>query len=376
LKSQEVDRKRRVGLFLQTWEKFFGPEELSESVASSTFDGTFDPMRYIASVVANAVEFSDLHETILEIEWDLKNYVLAEMSAGQALDDMLTVTGTTDCAWAATCKEYTEWMWPNTGSTVLEALGRLVVWWKEGHTGLLAARSAYDGDFAVDISPTVQSKIHIKVQGTKNQTIQVTQQLAWVASVFKIGCDGLAHSKLHVLPLPTASRNHFTLKMSALHQAPDVYASCWLPFFLGGVIASGFPTPERASEFGVEISFDAMIRLANVEYPVHYGNVIVFRGWSTLLFPVRASPDFTRIQWHFMSCDEPDDPRLTDALSSIRHIPNWKDCSLDLTRKARSFLGYCSSAEIYLGAKSFETQTSNDKSGARVEQSRMFGKRK
>jgi len=91
LKSQEVDRKRRVGLFLQTWEKFFGPEELSESVASSTFDGTSDPMRYIASVIANAVEFSDLHETILEIEWDLKNYVLAEMSAGQALDDMLTL---------------------------------------------------------------------------------------------------------------------------------------------------------------------------------------------------------------------------------------------------------------------------------------------
>jgi len=147
-------------------------------VASSTFDGTFDPMRYIASVVANAVEFSDLHETILEIEWDLKNYVLAEMSAGQALDDMLTVTGTTDCAWAATCKEYTERMWPNTGSTVLEALSRLVVWWKEGHTGFLAARSAYDGDFAVDISPTVQPKIHIKVQGTKNPTIKVTQQLA------------------------------------------------------------------------------------------------------------------------------------------------------------------------------------------------------
>jgi len=119
-----------------------------------------------------------------------------------------------------------------------------------------------------------------------------------------------------------------------------------------------------------------MIRLANVEYPVHYGNVIVFRGWSTLLFPVRASPDFARIQWHFMSCDEPDDPRLTDALSSIRHIPNWKDCSLDLTRKARSFLGYCSSAEIYLGAKSFETQTSDDKSGARVEQSRMFWQKK
>lgn len=106
MKSQEVDRKRRAGLFLQTREKFLGPEELSESVASSTFDGTSDPMRYIASVVANAVEFGDLHEKILEIEWDLKNYVLAEMSAGQLLDDMLTVTGTTDCAWAATCKEY------------------------------------------------------------------------------------------------------------------------------------------------------------------------------------------------------------------------------------------------------------------------------
>ncbi len=120
-------------------------------------------------------------------------------------------------------------------------------------------------------------------------------------------------------------------------------------------------------EFGVEISVDAMIRLPNVEY--HYGNVIVLRGWSTLLFPVRASPDFARIQWHFMSCDEPDDPRLTDALSSIRHIPNWKDCSLDLIRKARSFIGYCSSAEIYLGAKSF---VSDDKSGARVRQSRIF----
>ncbi len=95
----------------------------------------------------------------------------------------------------------------------MEALGRLVVWWKEGQTGLLAARSAYDGDFAVDISPTVQSKIHINVQGTKNQTIQVTQQLAWLSSVFKLGCDGLAHSKLHfetVSPSPS----------------PDVYASC------------------------------------------------------------------------------------------------------------------------------------------------------
>ncbi len=321
-KNQGEHTERLEDLHSQVKEKVISHRESFDSVAFSSFGGSSDPVHYIASVVANAVTPSDLLGTVVEIEWDLKKYVMTEMSIGQALEDMLTVTGTTDCAWAAACKEYTQWMWPKTGKTVLQAFRKLVVWWEKFHNGLMAPSSAYDGDFGVDISATAQSTIRVKIQGTKKETTQVTQQLAWLASVFRLGCGELAQSELRILALPTMSCNRFSLRLSALRQTPDVGSSCWLPFFRGGVIASGFPTPERASEFGVEISFDAMIRLANVEYPIHYGNVIVFKSWSTLLFLVRASMDFSKIQWHFVSCDEPDDPRLTDALSSIRHVPN------------------------------------------------------
>jgi hypothetical protein len=319
-----------------------------------------DPMQHIESVM-EGIQGSVLYETTLHIAWDLWDFRDYQMNGSQDFGSMLTVTGSVDTAWATTCKQYAERYWPDTAGTVLKALESI---------------HAFDGDFGLSVTKFIKGA-RVKVRGTKRQTIQAAQQLTWMASAFRTQPSPPdSPMGLSRVVFQAAGSNRFSINCLPFQPAPDTNGSCWLPLFKGCVIAQGFPTPERGSEIGVEMSLDAMACLSCVEYPVHNDGVIVLKGWSAVLYPVRASSDFGMIQWHLVSCDDPDDEQLVKSLTSVTYVRNWKDASLDTIRHSRSFLGYCSSARTHLGAKDYEPQSSDRKSGAGLERSRIFWQKK
>lgn len=166
-------------------------------------------------------------------------------------------------------------------------------------------------------------------------------------------------------------KTKYILEQSPLSEAPDSLASCWLLMLQGSIIAQGLPIPPRGIEKGVEIFLAATKILAGVEYPVYLEGVTFLRGWSTLLYPVRASKGFSSVQWHMVESDEPDDERLKPNKQSVT-VSNWKDVGLDSLRKLRSFVGYCSNANIHVGTESFDVQVPEEKSGASSVKSRWL----
>ncbi len=311
----------------------------------------------------DTLDIRGLGETFFNFDWDLM-YIWEEMDESQSLGSMLTFTGSVDASWAVTSREYVEKTWSETGLTTLNAIEKAV---KRNQTSY-----SFDGDFGIEAR-----RGYVKVQGSKRQTVQVAQQLAWMMSVFRTRKGRDSKNKIYShFHINAQDRNRFSLSLLPLEEAPENNASCWLPLLHGSVISHGWPIPQRANEIGVEMSLDAIIPLAGIQYPVHMKDITALRGWSTLLYPVSASVDFGSIQWHLVACDDPDDPQILQALSSISYVANWRDVGLDSIRVSRSFIGYCKSANILLGTENFEPQSSEDKSGALVEASRMFWQKK
>lgn len=321
-----------------------------------------DPMQHIESVM-DTLDIGDLGETFFDVIWD-PTFFRDEMDGSQSLGSMITFTGSVDAAWAGTSREYAERMWPETGLTTLRAI--------ENSKKRDGIGYSFDGDFGVDARWG-----YVKVQGSKRQTVAVAQQLAWMMSVFRArGARDSDKKHYSHYQIDVQHTNRVSLSLLPLEEVHEDDASCWLPLLHGSVISHGFPIPQRGHEAGVEMSLDVIVHLAGLEYPVHIKDVTILKGWSTLLYPVGASSDFGSLQWHLVACDDPDDPRLVQALSSVSYVANWRDVGLDSIRTSRSFVGYCKSARILLGTEYFKPQYSEDKSGALVESSRMFWQKK
>ena len=311
----------------------------------------------------DSLEVGDLGTAFFDVTWDLE-YFMAEMDDSHSLGSMITFTGSVDASWAATSRQYVERTWPGTGLTTLSAIEKAI---RRDETGY-----SFDGDFGVEAR-----RSYVKVQGSKRQAVEVAQQLSWMISVFRTRKDRDSDGKCYShFEIEVQNNNRISLSPLPLEEAPESDASCWLPLLHGSVISHGFPIPPRDHEVGVEMSLDAIVPLAGIQYPVHIKDVTILRGWSTLLYPVRASLDFGSIQWHLVACEDPDDPQMLQALSSVSYVANWRDVGLDSIRMSRSFIGYCSSANIHLGTKSFGPQSSDNKSGALVESSRIFWHKK
>ncbi|KAL8791977.1 MAG: hypothetical protein Q9195_005466 [Heterodermia aff. obscurata] len=317
---------------------------------------TDSPMQYIKSTI-EALQDEDTGDAIIRMTWDPTKFT-TEMDDSQSLGSMITFTGSVNAAWATTSREYVEKMWPKSGLATLVAIENIMKSKRRRHV--------FDSDSAIKLADLKDDGSYaIQIQGSRNEIVQITQQLAWMMSTFQVQEEAApiqnvcSHLRIEYL-----DENEFLLEQAPLKAAPDSHASCWLPMLHGSVIAQGFPIPPRGQEKGVEMSLTAITILAGIEYPVYAEGVTFLKGWSTLLYPVCVSDDFGSIQWHYVQSDDPDDVRLRPNKVPVKNLANWKDVGIESIRKSRSFVGYCSRAKIYLGAESFEPQVPEEKSGA------------
>jgi hypothetical protein len=95
---------------------------------------------------------------------------------------------------------------------------------------------------------------------------------------------------------------------------------------------------------GLEIPFDVMVLLADVELPVLVDEGVVLMGYQTALAPVSKSGG--SIQWHLETSTEGQlDPyNLQSTQKQWFKALDWKHF-----KDMRCFTGWCSSAHINLG---------------------------
>ena len=343
---------------------------------------SFDnPMQHIEAVLENLV-INDIGQIQIDLDFSLREYVNQEMDEDQTLGTMMTFTGSISASWATTCKKYLQKMWPEIGTVLLRVLEDHIKSFGQGYSPLSREIfSVFDGDFGIEMS---RRMTRVKVQGSKREIVQTAQALTWMMSAFQTrGIDHTTGRRIYSSSRLGIKRNacqgdrqRYQISPLPLEDADDRDASCWLPLLHGGVIAHGFPIPERGQEVGVEMSLDAIVPLAGIQYPVHIKDVTVFRGWRTLLFPTKASTDFGSIQWHLATSREPDDKKLLETLSAVKFVKNWRDVGPDSIRYSRCFVGYCKTAKIHIATEDFEHQKPRRKSGATVEKGGWFWGRK
>ena len=78
--------------------------------------------------VQNALEpwfpsnFHQQHKLKISIYWNVLEYLQKELEDGQSLKSLLTLSGDEENAFAATCSDYLDWLYPKSSQVLLEAL--------------------------------------------------------------------------------------------------------------------------------------------------------------------------------------------------------------------------------------------------------------
>ena len=330
------------------------PEHSQSPTGPDVSQMIHEPCAYIAALLGD----SDGKSLTLEIEvhWEVLKFMDEELLEGQGLPKLLTLSGTSSRAAAKQCSEYMIAVWPETGSQTLQVLNSALMLSRNSPKS--PSRLAWSGTFFLDVAlhpgdPSSGSfeKAIVGVSGTKAQVVQVAQQIAWFAAVFRLPLrDHLGYSTLRIHKRKTSGENCAILEMrlqQSTNEEPGGTSNstdnCWNPLFRNAVIAYGFLLPERNSQSGLDVSHEVMTALAGIETTVELrsaGTILV--GSKFIIYPTKVGPGF--IQWHLVSRDPGQD--LTEVIDDYR-IPGLKLPSR--FRSMKAFLGFCRFAEVVVG---------------------------
>ncbi|KAL9129982.1 MAG: hypothetical protein Q9175_007142 [Cornicularia normoerica] len=133
----------------------------------------------------------------------------------------------------------------------------------------LSKQSASAADGNVDHSP-----FRISVEDIQENLVGLAGQLAWLAAVCRVSefieasysqisfkCSNKESNSFEIIPLP----------LQRVEESNDIdSATCWLPIFKRGIIAHGFPIPDRQAGKSIELPFSLMTDQAGILYPIKY----------------------------------------------------------------------------------------------------------
>lgn len=329
-------------------------EELRPFLSRGLPQLTTDPCRYISSLLGDLPNSGDENVSLcIEVQWEVLRFIEEQLSGEPwTIQSLLTLSGNSSKAVAQQCKDYMCTIWPNTGAVVLQLLTSLIA--QSRQTPLQSSRLAWAGLFNLDMTiwpedtkASQAEKISVEVSGTRDQVIEVTQQFAWVACVFRPPIERcLGFSTLHQIRKETLEQDTLlVIELSSLTaedpEAPlDGFKSdCWQPLFRNSVIAYGFPVPARGEEFGLDIAFEVMTSLAGIKNTIALGNGTLLIGPTAAIYAVDSTSD--SVQWHRV---ERRDDDFSDM--NLATIP-------ERFRLMRTFLGFCRAAEVVIGTALF-----------------------
>ncbi|KAL2859788.1 ankyrin repeat domain-containing protein [Aspergillus lucknowensis] len=130
--------------------------------------------------------------------------------------------------------------------------------------------------------------------------------------------------------------------LSRLHNR-DTF--CWTMLFDYAVIAVVSAT-DAAPEWWLAMSFEEMLQLTAVEYPVSVDSGTILMGYSTALIPVEKTGS-NMIQWHLEIAGHDGQFKVSE-LKATRS--NWlQEEDIECLRTERVLLGWCPNAAVLLG---------------------------
>ena len=342
-----------------------------------------DTFKAISHVIVNAHALSRHKGTAtFQVRWSIRDYVEKELTYDPSLlgrdhlfHAVLTVTGTASKAYANSAAEYVRWRWPQAKVDLLDLVASMLGGQStddlENHVGSSGHDSSRvsrktpvhiePASFSVRLEMDVLEDmpesgwISVYVKGSLNELVETAQQLAWLSAIFRVPRYGqVSYSEVTCEQKADMVFSIYPLELKEIREKDGV---CWLPLFINGIVARGFPIPSRNEEKGIEIPFNIMISLAKIMYSMTYLDGLYLKGFSNLLFPTKISHDSASVQWHSIAGANPKARLPPGSLPPTNGENAWvKSNNLkELASAKRTFLGYCRLVDLHL-----DTQNSHN----------------
>ncbi|KAK4233921.1 hypothetical protein C8A03DRAFT_19092 [Achaetomium macrosporum] len=294
---------------------------------------------------------------------------------------VLTITGSSEDAYANYAERYVTVMWGKTKVAVLEWVLSLADFALELKCDDVSLKGFKVGD------------LHsIDIHGTLQETVDIVMLIAWIVSALRNPyTDREDYDDQPVLALSRATmgyrklqpqggpgdgpegddvcRHEFRISLQALRPVTaDGAANCWNRLFQVSVIALGFRIPPRVNFLrGLELPVGLMVELARLDYSLPFLNSFVLKGRTTAAVP-RFDDYFLGknqrcVQWHLIQSSE----RSSLSMESVvKQLGSLETCKGEATSKGsepsfqraveaiisegnRHFLGLYLSAVVHLG---------------------------
>lgn len=279
----------------------------------------------------------------LFLQWELDAFYEQGLDGCLDLEHVLSLSGTAERAYAATCAVYAKRLWPRTA---METFGLLKAIAKQkakarpcsdttlNQTIYLGAE--WLGQQVTRPSPKSSGE-EISLLGPRDICIAITQQLAWLSAI----CRLAEPSKLTCSRVSVWKDRNGSIQLELLDLEPICSKEklCWWPLFFGSVVAEGFPIPDRGTELGVETSFEIMATLGRIRYPMEYLDGVVLKGRHTILVPTGKTAN--GIQWHFIEEASQRTKRIPMSIIREHCATTLENLGLSELMKERAFIGYC-----------------------------------
>ncbi|PLN75622.1 hypothetical protein BDW42DRAFT_199323 [Aspergillus taichungensis] len=303
---------------------------------------------------------AEIFDVSFKICWDPRSFLMEqEYMEGpeEALEKVITLTGSTKSVQALTCGDYMRQTWPSTGKDVLRLLKVLVSGETRGSTALpgdtrlcFSRHPSRDRNTAFDI--------WVDVRGIAPVIAEIGEQLAWLASALRSSQSrgSIAYSRPFIgnmqlghVTYETTPRVAYTCEISVevregLVGTESVNGECWLNLFAMPLVVEGFPVRRRTEQDfeGLEIPFTMMAALAGARMVNSFGEKTVLKGFSTMLIPTKRSLD--TVTWHLVSDKEE---------NRISYCETERFARLDITfqqlEASRHIVGWCPEILFYAG---------------------------
>jgi hypothetical protein len=201
------------------------------------------------------------------------------------------------------------------------------------------------------------SLVHVDIVGPMFLTMEIGEQLAWLACVCRKGLfpDELTLVKPSVSPAGSKGVVGRGTTLNIGFESSKVVEDtglandrCWLKLFRNGCVADGISVCTRQEdERGLELPFSMMATLGGFDRVASYAGQLVLKGFETLFVPMRKKGG--SIIWHLLT--KSNGRRISyNAMYALLEQPDPTVCMQDLY-DSRHFLGWVSNASQHAGSQ-------------------------
>ncbi|KAH8697125.1 hypothetical protein BGW36DRAFT_296399 [Talaromyces proteolyticus] len=295
------------------------------------------------------------------VDWDPIAFLREEEYAEEpedAIERVITLTGSTVSAQASTCGRYLRQTWPSTGEQILKLIKPLVSGENEA-SAILSNGTSLTVSNGSSQTQGSSSIVCVDACGTAACIAEIGEQLAWLASAIR--SSPYTHDVAHSRPfVDTIQIGHVTYEETprvtyickigvnlhpGKHGTETTNGECWHELFGTPVVVEGFPIPRRSGEGspGLEIPLNIMAGLAQARRISSFDGKTLLKGFAAMLLPMKYIQGI--VTWHLVHSK---DGKRISYLETDNFQP--VDIQIPELEKSRHILGWCPEMKSYAGA--------------------------